>query len=63
MTGPIGHSKRTSFLLSLDEDLLDQQAIIDPNAIAAAEVAGLRPVRADRSQSHASLLRIRTRFS
>lgn len=26
VTGPIGHSKRTSFLLSLDEDLQDQQA-------------------------------------
>jgi hypothetical protein len=37
VTGPIGHSKHTSFLLSLDEDLNDQQGIIDPNAIAAAE--------------------------
>lgn len=43
VTGPFGHSKRTSFLLSLDEDLLDQQAIIDANAIAAAESLGLGP--------------------
>jgi hypothetical protein len=41
VTGPIGHSKRTSFLLSLDEDLLNQQAVIDTNAIAAAESLGL----------------------
>src|ERR1700688_4088402 len=41
VTGPVGHSKRTSFLLSLDEDLLDQQAVIDTNAIAAAESLGL----------------------
>ena len=41
ITGPFGHSKRTSFLLSLDEDLNDQQAIIDPAAIAAAESLGL----------------------
>jgi hypothetical protein len=40
VTGPIGHSKRTSFLLALDEDLLDQQGIVDPNAIAAAESLG-----------------------
>src|ERR1700730_101063 len=37
VTVPIGHSKRTSFLLALDEDLLNQQAVIDTNAIAAAE--------------------------
>jgi len=37
VTGPIGHSKRTSFLLALDEDLNDQQGIIDPKALAAAE--------------------------
>jgi hypothetical protein len=41
VTGPIGHGKRTSFLLSLDEDLLNQQAVIDTNAIAAAESLGL----------------------
>jgi len=41
VTGPIGHSKRTSFLLALDEDLLNQQAVIDTNAIAAAESLGL----------------------
>jgi hypothetical protein len=28
LTGPLGHSKRTSFLLSLDEDLQNQQAIV-----------------------------------
>ena len=43
VTGPVGHSKRTSFLLSLDEDILDQQDIIDPRAIAAAESVGLGP--------------------
>ena len=46
VTGPIGHSKRTSFLLSLDEDLLDQQDIVDPRAIAAAEAVGLGPFAA-----------------
>ena len=40
ITGPIRHSKRTSFLLSLDEDLLDQQDIVDANAIAAATSLG-----------------------
>ncbi len=40
VTGPIGHSKHTSFLLALDEDLLDQQAVIDPSALAAAESMG-----------------------
>ena len=44
VTGPIGHSKRTSFLLSLDEDLNDQQAIIDSRAIAAAESLGFGPI-------------------
>jgi len=44
VTGPIGHSKRTSFLLSLDEDLNDQQAIIAPEAIAAAESLGFGPI-------------------
>src|ERR1700687_3458483 len=44
VTGPIGHSKRTSFLLALDEDLLDQQAIIDSSAIAAAESLGFGPI-------------------
>ncbi len=43
VTGPVGHSRRTSFLLSLDEDLLNQQDIIDPNAIAAAESLGFGP--------------------
>ena len=43
VTGPLGHSKRTSFLLSLDEDILDQQDIIDPAAIAAAESLGFGP--------------------
>jgi len=40
VTGPIGHSKHTSFLLALDEDLQDQQAVIDAEAIAAAESLG-----------------------
>ena len=40
VTGPLGHSKKTSFLLALDEDILDQQAIVDVNAIAAAESLG-----------------------
>jgi Carboxypeptidase regulatory-like domain len=44
VTGPIGRSKRTSFLLSLDEDLQDQQAIIDSSAIAAAESLGFGPI-------------------
>ena len=44
VTGPIGHSKRTSFLLSLDEDLNDQQAIIAPSAIAEAESLGFGPI-------------------
>jgi hypothetical protein len=44
VTGPIGHSKHTSFLLSLDEDVLDQQDIIDANAIAAAESLGFGPI-------------------
>src|ERR1700736_1534577 len=44
ITGPIGQSKRTSFLLALDEDLQDQQAVIDPEAVAAAESLGLGPV-------------------
>jgi hypothetical protein len=44
VTGPLGHSKRTSFLLSLDEDLLNQQDIIDANAIAAAESLGFGPI-------------------
>ncbi len=43
VTGPIGHSKRTSFLLSLDEDLLDQQDIVDANAINAAQAVGFGP--------------------
>ena len=44
VTGPIGESKRTSFLLALDEDLQDQQAVIDSEAVAAAESLGLGPV-------------------
>ena len=43
VTGPLGHSKRTSFLLSLDEDILDQQAIMATEAIAAAESVGFGP--------------------
>ena len=41
VTGPIGHSKHTSFLLALDEDLQDQQGVVDPTALAAAESLGL----------------------
>jgi hypothetical protein len=41
VTGPLGHSKHTSFLLALDEDLLDQQGVVDVNAIAAAQSLGL----------------------
>ncbi len=44
VTGPVGHSKRSSFLLSLDQDLLNQQAVVDLNAIAAAESLGFGPV-------------------
>ena len=33
LTGPIGYSKHTSFLLSLDEDLNDQQAIVHAEGI------------------------------
>jgi Carboxypeptidase regulatory-like domain len=40
VTGPLGHSKHTSFLLALDEDLQDQQAVIDSTALAAAESLG-----------------------
>ena len=40
VTGPIGHSKHTSFLLALDEDLQDQQGVIDSTALAAAESLG-----------------------
>jgi hypothetical protein len=43
VTGPIAHSKRTTFLLSLDDDILDQQDIVDAGAIAAAEQAGFGP--------------------
>ena len=46
VTGPIGHSKRTSFLLSLDEDLLDQQDIIDTQCDCGGRVSRLRaPLR------------------
>ncbi len=44
VTGPLGHSKRTSFLLALDDDLLDQQAIVDPSALSAAEALGFGPI-------------------
>ncbi|HEY6372002.1 MAG TPA: TonB-dependent receptor [Candidatus Sulfotelmatobacter sp.] len=44
VTGPVGHSKHTSFLLSLDDDVLDLQGIVDPSAIAAAEALGLGPI-------------------
>ena len=44
ITGPIGHSKHTSFLLSLDDDLLDQQAFIDPDALNAADAFGFGPI-------------------
>ena len=43
VTGPLAHSKRTSFLLALDDDLLDQQAIVDPGALSAAEALGFGP--------------------
>jgi hypothetical protein len=43
VTGPIRHSKHTSFLLSLDEDILDQQNIVAVDAINAAEAAGFGP--------------------
>lgn len=43
VTGPLGHSKHTSFLLGLDEDLDNQQGIVDAAAIAAAEAAGIGP--------------------
>jgi hypothetical protein len=43
VTGPIGHSKHTSFLLALDEDLNDQEGVIDPTALAAAESLGFGP--------------------
>ena len=44
VTGPLGRSKRTSFLLALDEDLNDQQAVIDPTALANAELLGFGPI-------------------
>jgi hypothetical protein len=44
VTGPLGHSKKTSFLLALDEDILDQQAIVNVDAIAAAESLGFGPI-------------------
>ncbi len=43
VTGPIGHGKHTSFLLALDEDLDDQRAIVDSQAIAAAQSLGFGP--------------------
>src|SRR5947209_9182250 len=44
VTGPLGHSKRTSFLLALDDDLLDQQAIVDASALSEAEGLGFGPI-------------------
>jgi hypothetical protein len=44
ITGPLGSSKKTSFLLALDEDLNDQQAVIDPTALAAAVSLGFGPI-------------------
>ena len=44
VTGPLGHSKHTSFLLALDEDILDQQDVMDVDAIAAAESLGFGPI-------------------
>ncbi len=44
VTGPFGHSKHTTFLLALDEDLDDQQAVIDPTVVAAAESLGFGPI-------------------
>jgi len=44
VTGPVGHSKRTSFLLALDDDILDQQDIMDVDAIAAAQSLGFGPI-------------------
>jgi hypothetical protein len=44
VTGPIGHSKHTSFLLALDEDLQDQQGVVDSTALAAAESLGFGPI-------------------
>jgi hypothetical protein len=38
LTGPIGHSKRTSFLLSMDEDLQDQQAIVNAQGVDSTGV-------------------------
>jgi len=43
ITGPIGLSKHTSFLLSLDEDLNDQQGVVDSAALTAAESLGFGP--------------------
>jgi hypothetical protein len=43
VTGPLTHSKRISFLAALDEDLDDQVGVVDPAAIANAEIAGLGP--------------------
>ena len=40
IVGPVGHSKHSSFLLALDEDIQDQQAVVDPTALAAAEALG-----------------------
>src|ERR1700692_602379 len=45
VTGPIGHSKHTSFLLALDEDLQDQQGVIDSTALAAAASLGFGGIK------------------
>jgi hypothetical protein len=46
VTGPIAKSKHTTFLLALDEDILDQQGIIDPVAAASAESLGFGNIAA-----------------
>ena len=56
VTGPIGHGKHTSFLLSLDEDLQDQQGYGRPRGHRGRGNPRLRLLRADGSQSHPSLL-------
>lgn len=40
VTGPIGQSKHTSFLLALDEDLQDQEGVVDATALSQAEALG-----------------------
>jgi len=43
VTGPLTHSKHTSFLAALDEDLDDQVGIVPQAVISNAEAAGLSP--------------------